>query len=297
MARTDFRPGFIGLGIIGTALSTNLLADGYEVIGFDVDPARIAEHVDRGGRPARDVAGVAADADVIFVAVATTNVLAGVAGELAAAPRNDDAVVVDLGTLPLAEKVEARDILGAADVTLLDCTISGTGAQAAARDLVFMASGDPDTIERIQPLLAELGREVYDVGAFGNGIKMKFIANHLVAVHNTAAAEALVLAERSGLDLDQVLDVIGSGAGSSRMFEVRGPMIAHRAYQDPTARVSLFAKDIALIAQHAGDVDSPTPLFDVTAQLYRAAVDGGLGDYDAAAVVEAIEARANPASG
>lgn len=281
--------GFVGLGIIGSALSANLIDDGVAVVGFDVDESLGAALARRGGRRARDVGEVAVAADVVMVAVASTGVLPVVASEIAASGRTDLAVV-DLGTLPLAEKLAARDILAAAGIPLLDCTISGTGAQAVARDLVFMASGDAATVAEVTPLLMTLGREVHDVGEFGNGIRMKLVANHLVAAHTAAAAEALLLAERAGLDLAQVLEVVGAGAGTSRMFEVRGPMIAGRSYgTDVTARVSLFRKDLRLITEFADAVGAVTPLLDTTRSLYEAAAEQGLSDQDAAAVHAVLE--------
>lgn len=281
--------GFVGLGIIGSALSANLIDDGVAVVGFDVDESLGAALARRGGRRARDVGEVAVAADVVMVAVASTGVLPVVASEIAASGRTDLAVV-DLGTLPLAEKLAARDILAAAGIPLLDCTISGTGAQAVARDLVFMASGDAATVAEVTPLLMTLGRAVHDVGEFGNGIRMKLVANHLVAAHTAAAAEALLLAERAGLDLAQVLEVVGAGAGTSRMFEVRGPMIAGRSYgTDVTARVSLFRKDLRLITEFADAVGAVTPLLDTTRSLYEAAAEQGLSDQDAAAVHAVLE--------
>ena len=280
--------GFVGLGIIGGALSTSLLAAGHQVVGFDVDERRVAEHVGRGGASAAGISEVGERCDVVFIAVASTGLLPAIASDLAAC-RRPELVVVDIGTLPLAEKLRAHATLADVGTVLLDCTISGTGAQARAKDLVFMASGDTGTIARLRPLLLDMGRVVYDVGPFGNGIRMKLIANHLVAVHNVAAAEALLLAERAGLDLAQVLEVVGSGAGTSRMFEVRGPMIAERSYSEPTAKVSMFLKDITLIAELAADVGAPTPLFDVAARLYEATMAAGLGDHDAAAVHAVLE--------
>ncbi len=283
----------LGLGIIGGALAANLLADGHTVSGYDPDPERVGAFVAGGGLAKAGPEAVGAAADVVFVAVATEGILPGICASLAASSRRAQ-IVVDVGTLPLVDKERARSALGSVGVSLLDCPISGTGRQAAARDIVFMASGDPDAIASVEPLLASLARSVHHVGNFGNGIRMKLIANHLVAIHNVAAAEALVLAERSGLDLGAVLEVIADGAGTSRMFEERGPMMAEGGYEVPSARVSLFLKDLSLITDLARSRGAATPLLDSAAAIYREAARRGLGERDAAAVHAVLEAMANP---
>ncbi len=283
----------IGLGIIGGALGANLAADGHTVSGYDPDPERVGAFVATGGVAEPGPEAVGAAADVVFVAVATEGILPGICASLAASGRRVQ-IVVDVGTLPLADKERARSSLGAVGIPLLDCPISGTGGQAASRDIVFMVSGDPDAIASIEPLLATLARSVHDVGAFGNGLRMKLIANHLVAIHNVAAAEALVLAERSGLDLEAVLAVVADGAGTSRMFEERGPMMTEGGYDVPSARVSLFVKDLSLITDLARSGGAATPLLDSAAVIYREAARRGLGERDAAAVHAVLDAMATP---
>jgi putative dehydrogenase len=117
---------------------------------------------------------------------------------------------------------------------------------------------------------------------------MKFVANLLVAVHNVAAAEAFVLARKAGLDLQTMYDVIGSGAGTSRMFELRGPMMAAGRYDQPGITGRLFQKDLGIIADFARSLDCPTPLFSTATQLYADALTLGLGDQEAAAVHAAL---------
>ena len=183
--------------------------------------------------------------------------------------------VVETSTLSLDDKLEVERILREAGHTALDCPMSGTGAQAAVKDIVVYASGDPTAIERLRPAFAAFTRKVFDLGAFGNGSKMKFIANHLVAIHNAAAAEAMVLAMKAGLDANRVVEVIGSGAGTSRMFELRAPMMAANNYLPATARLAIFKKDLMVIGEFASGLACPTPLFDLSASLYRGALAMG----------------------
>jgi 3-hydroxyisobutyrate dehydrogenase-like beta-hydroxyacid dehydrogenase len=278
--------GLIGLGIIGTAFARHLLADGDQVVGFDILPERRAALAGMGGIAAASPREVADQTEVILTAVASLGALESIASGPEGLIRSGRRgfVVAEVSTLPIAEKESVRGALEAAGIPMLDCTISGTGLQAEARQLVFMASGDPDAIVAVTPVLQRLGKAVYDVGAFGNGSKMKFVANLLVAVHTVSTAEALLLAERAGLDLDKVMEVIGSGVGSSRMWEIRAPLMVQRRFQPPAAKVSQFVKDTHLITDFARSIGVPTPLLDQANALYEQALDQGLADWEAAAV-------------
>jgi L-threonate 2-dehydrogenase len=278
--------GFIGLGTMGSALSGHLIQAGYEVTGYDTDPSRLAEHAERGGATATSPAEAVAEADLVVTSLPSTealwDVLRGDRG-LAAQPRSG-LIVVETSTLSVEVKEAARDFLAGHGKAMLDCPLSGTGAQARRKDLVAYVSGASEAKTRAGPLLTAMTRGWYDVGAFGNGSRMKVIANLLVAVHNLAAAEALVLAERAGLDLQTVLAAVADGAGTSRMFEVRGPLMAVGNYAGPGMRTRVFAKDLEIIDAFARGLDSPTPLFSLATAFYRAALAQGHGHEDTACV-------------
>ena len=198
-------------------------------------------------------------------------------------------IVVELSTLGIADKLRFEAILQAAGHIALDCPLSGTGAQARNRDLVVYASGDSHAIERCMSLFADFAKQSADLGRFGNGSRMKFVANHLVAIHNVATAEAMILAERAGLDPKMVVDMIGPGAGGSRMFQMRAPMMVERVYEPATMKVSTWKKDMAIIAEFADEVGCATPLFTLTQPVYSEAMAMGLGDQDTAAVFEVLK--------
>ncbi len=167
---------------------------------------------------------------------------------------------------------------------MLDCTVSGTGAQARVKDLVFYASGDPAAVRRLRPLFAALGRGVYDLGAFGNGSKMKYVANLLVAIHNVAAAEAMVLGMKAGLDPRRVYELANAGAGQSRMFEMRGPMMVAADYRQPTMTIKVWQKDMQVIGDFARSIGVAVPVFRATEPVYDRALRSGHGGDDTAAV-------------
>ncbi len=281
--------GFIGLGVMGSALSAHLLAAGWQVAGYDIDPAALAAHQDRGGTGVASSAEVARHAEIVVTSLPTAQALRDVTRELAAHPGR---VVIETSTLPVPVKEEARNFLAERGAVLLDCPLSGTGGQARNKDVVAYLSGPADAKARAEPVLRAMTRGIHDVGEFGNGSAVKFIANLLVAVHNTAAAEALVLAERAGLDLATVLAAVSDGAGTSRMFEVRGPAMAAADYSGPGVRTSVFGKDLDIIAGFARDVGSPTPLFALASAFYTAALAQGRADEDAACVHAVLRAMA-----
>jgi putative dehydrogenase len=283
--------GFIGLGTMGSALSAHLLAAGFEVDGYDIDPARLADHAGRGGAAAAGPAGAAARAGIVVTSLPTAAALIDVAAGLAASARQG-LVVIETSTLPLADKRQARDALAGHGIVLLDCPLSGTGGQALTKDVVAYLSGPAEAKARALPVLAAMTRGVHDVGEFGSGSAVKFIANLLVAIHNVAAAEALVLAERAGLDLAAVLTAVADGAGSSDMFEVRGPAMAAGDYSGPGVTTTVFDKDLQIIAGFARQTGTPTPLFTMATSFYTAALAQGHADDDTACVHAVLRSMA-----
>jgi L-threonate 2-dehydrogenase len=285
--------GVIGLGIMGGAIARNLAAAGWHVVGYDIDAEPCAQAAAAGVTLGTSAADVAASAPTILTSLPTPAALSAVVHEIAGAglpPR----LLLEVSTFTLGDKIAAERALREAGHELLDCPLSGTGAQAKVKDLVVYASGSSAAIARLQPLFADFARQAHDLGAFGNGTKMKFVANLLVAIHNVATAEAFVLGMKAGLDPGQIFDLISVGAGSSRIFELRGPMMAQNRYDgdNVTMKVSVWQKDMAVIGDFARSLNCPTPLFSATMPIYAAAMSTGHAAHDTAAVCAVIEAMA-----
>jgi 3-hydroxyisobutyrate dehydrogenase-like beta-hydroxyacid dehydrogenase len=284
--------GVVGLGIMGGAIARNLVVAGWRVLGYDIDAARTREAKAAGVETAADAAGLAVTAPTIITSLPTPAALDATVQAIATAkpPRR---VVVEASTFALDDKARAEAALRAHGHVLLDCPVSGTGAQAKTKDLVIYASGDTDCIAALQPLFADFSRQAHDLGAFGNGTKMKFVANLLVAIHNVATAEAFVLGMKAGLDPRQIYDLIRSGAGNSRVFELRGPFMAQNRYDgdNVTMKVSMWQKDMRVIGDFARKAGCPTPLFSATEPIYAAAMSSHAGE-DTAAVCAVLEAMA-----
>src|SRR5436190_8033666 len=282
--------GIVGLGIMGGAIAKNLSAAGWQVIGFDIAKDRCDEAKAAGVEIARNAAAVAAKAANILVSLPKPEALIATVETIieATLPRR---VIAELSTFSLDDKGEAEAALRAAGHVMLDCPLSGTGAQARTKDLVVYASGDAQAIHAMMPVFADFSRQAHDLGAFGNGMKMKFVANLLVAIHNVASAEAMVLGIKAGLDPAQIFKLIQAGAGNSRVFELRAPMMVQDNYggENLTMRVSTWQKDMKVIGEYAASVGCPTPLFSACEPIYRAALSTGFADQDTAAVCAVLE--------
>jgi putative dehydrogenase len=291
MKQTGQAVGIIGLGIMGGAIARNLVAKGWNVAGSDTDPERCDEGRANGVAIAANTAAVAERAEIILMSLPSPAAVHAVVSEIIAA-KAPKRIIVELSTLALADKLAMRDALAAAGHTGLDCPLSGTGAQAQTGDLVVYASGDKEAIETCRALFADFSRKTADLGEFGNGSKMKYVANHLVAVHNVATAEAMVLGMKAGLDPQTIIEVISAGAGNSRVFELRAPLMAERKYEPPTMRITTWKKDLDVIGGYAGELGVPLPTFDATLALYSAAKSMGYGGQDTGSICAVLEAMA-----
>jgi len=278
--------GVIGLGIMGSAMSANLVKAGFDVRGYDIVASRRAGLRRAGGKPAASLSGI--KAPVLITSLPSAAALHSVCERLSGRGR----VVVETSTLPIEDKVKARDALKRKGITLLDCPLSGTGAQAKTGDLVVFGSGDKSAFSKTTSILKGFSRAHHYLGEFGNGSKMKYVANLMVAIHNVSAAEAFVLGMKAGLSPKMIYEVQANGAGTSRMFQVRGPMMVAGRYRDVTMKNEVWQKDMKIIGEFAAKLGAPTPLFNASAAVYNAAMAQGYARQDTGAVCAVIEAMA-----
>jgi 3-hydroxyisobutyrate dehydrogenase-like beta-hydroxyacid dehydrogenase len=291
MRNSDKTVGIVGLGIMGGAFARNLVAAGFHVIGFDIDPAARRAAGTAGVELTADAAAVARAAPVIITSLPNPAALQATVAEIVAAklPRR---TIIEASTFTLADKLAAEQALTRAGHIALDCPVSGTGAQAKVKDLVIYASGEPRAIAKLKPVFLGFGRAVHDLGAYGNGSRMKYVANLLVAIHNVASAEAMVLGIKSGLDPQRIFELVKAGAGNSRVFELRAPMMVADRYEDASMKIKVWQKDLAVIGEHAAQLGVPTPLMSATLPIYAAAMSMGHAAHDTAAVCAVLEEMA-----
>lgn len=282
--------GVIGVGIMGSAMASNLLQAGHRVTGFDVDATRTAGLVDRGLLVAPGAVDVAATSEIVIFSLPSSEALRAVTEDLSGS-MFPGLVVLETGTLPIADKEQARHALKSSGIELMDVPMSGTGLQAKDGTLVVFASGSRRGFDHASPVFEAIGRSAHYLGDFGNGSKMKYIANLLVAVHNLATAEAHALGIAAGMDPVDVQRVMEDGVGSSKIFEIRGPMMVADDYP-PAARLDIILKDAHLISDYARTVGAPTPLLEAALGVYEEASAAGLGGLDAAALCRFLEQSA-----
>lgn len=287
----------VGLGIMGSAYAKNLIAGGAAVAGTDpLDSARAALTA-AGGTAHEGIGPWVRDADLILLSLATPGALHRVAADLAEqiAPGQ---IVAETGTFSLDDKHAVRAVIDGAGGVTLDCTISGTGAQARAKDLVMMTSGPEEAVRRIEPILAAFTKATLFAGAFGNGARLKYVANLAVALHNCAAAETLHYARSHGLPDDLVYRMLSTGAGQSRMLDLRMPMMIAGDYRPATANMSMFEKDFSIIGADIAAQGVATPMFDAVREIYDIAYAELAADLDTAGVYEVYrEGRLDPDRG
>jgi 3-hydroxyisobutyrate dehydrogenase-like beta-hydroxyacid dehydrogenase len=289
--KTKGTVGVIGLGIMGGAFAKNLVAAGWRVIGYDISAAKRRQAKRAGVELVNDAAEVAAEAPIILTSLPKPQALMDTVQRVAAAKLKGK-VVAEMSTFTISDKEKAERVLRKAGHIMIDCPVSGTGSQAKNRDLVFYASGDAKATARLRPVLMGFGRNVFNVGQFGNGSRMKYVANLLVAINNVASAEAMVLGMKAGLDPRMIVDLVTAGAGNSRVFELRAPMMAKGRYDDVTMKISVWDKDMQVIGDYARKIRVPTPIFNATKGIYVKAMKSGLGSRDTAAVCAVLEKMA-----
>ena len=283
--------GVVGLGIMGGAFARNLVAAGWRVVGYDVDAARRRAMARAGVEIAQDAKTLAAEVRTIITSLPKPAALDATVKAIIDASVGRR-VIVEMSTFAIDDKVDAERALRKAGHVMLDCPVSGTGAQAKVKDLVIYASGERQAIRRLRPLFAAFARAAHDLGAFGNGSRMKYVANLLVAINNVASAEAMVLGLKAGLDARTVFEMVTSGAANSRVFELRAPMMVRNRYDDPSMKISVWQKDMSVIGEFARSLRCPTPMFDATVPIYDEAMRSGHAEQDTAAVCAVLEMMA-----
>ncbi len=282
--------GIVGLGLLGHAIASRLIKAGHTVIGFDVLPDRVSALTAMGGTPASSAAAVAQSAEAVCTllpSLATAEAAILGAGGILAGARPDLAVIQMSTISPTLTERLAREVT-ARGLGFLDCPVSGTSSMVERGDGIFFVGGDRALFERWQPVLESVLARAVLVGRVGQAMVLKLVANLLVALNSAAAAEALTLARKAGLDLSLALDVLNASAAASSMLKVRGPMIVRGEFP-AQMKLDLFMKDIHLMQEAATAVGAPLPFTDLAERLYAAAQAQGHGGEDLAVVVTALD--------
>ena len=290
-----FDIGIVGMGVLGSAIAGNMAAGQAGVLGYDIseDACRAAEK--DGVAIAPSLRKIAEECQVVFTCLPNADALKAALSDDQGltAVDHEGQIIVDLSTLAIEDKVTFRKICESRGRRAVDCPVSGNRIMALQKGLTAFCSGDRTDFAAIESSLNLFCKKVHYVGAFGCGSKVKFCGNILNLVHNTVAAEVMVLAMKSGLDPKMFHEVISGSGSSSAMFEVRGALMVDNDYTKEGMNFSVPIKDSRIISDHAASLNCPIPLYQTALQYYHAAVAQGFGHLDAAAVCKVMEQAAN----
>jgi len=287
--------GFIGLGVLGSAIAQNFVTGGLSVVGFDVSAEACAHAQEIGVSVLDTSAQVSEQASVVFTclpsAQALNIALNGQHGLLRSNAKGQ--CIVEMSTLSVADKTAFARTCEEHGRNPIDCPVSGNRIMALNKKLTAFFSGEESDFRNLRAVLELTCSKTHYVGEFGNGIKIKLCGNILNLVHNSVAAEAMVLAMKSGLDPKMFHDVISGSGSSSAMFEVRGALMVEEDYKKEGMNLSVPLKDAQIISDYAAGLYCPIPIYQVALQNYYAAAAQGHANEDAAAVCQVMERAAN----
>ena len=282
--------GLIGLGAMGGSYAKHLLASGYQVFGVDPDKNNRNLFSSLGGLIFDNIYDLTKKCKIVILSLPTVPIFKDVIKEI----ENNKSlletkIIIDMNTISLEDKLEAKNKLKKFKIELIDAPVSGTGAQAKLKDLVVMSSGSKKVVSECECIFNSFARKHMYVGVFGNGIKFKILANLLVTVHNTVTAEALLLGQKAGLDENMIYNVLNAGAATSVMLDKRMPLMINKQYEPATASMRIFLKDIDVISQFLKSNNLKSPTFEAAADVYNKSKENIPITYDTAAIFEQLK--------
>jgi 3-hydroxyisobutyrate dehydrogenase len=280
--------GLIGIGKIGLPIAQNLIKSGYRVLGYR--RSAMSDFEKAGGVPARSPAEVGAQAEIVLTCLpsadALDEVIAGKDGLVQSARPGQ--IVIELGSHLIPEKQRQIAPLAAKGAIFLDGEVGGTPGMVTARKAVVYLAGDEAAAKRAEPVMRGISDIYHYFGPFGAASKVKLINNLLVTIHIAAAAEAMALGVRAGVDTDKMIKAVAAGSGGSAQFAIRAPWMAERRFLPAHGNVPGLSHYFELVGAMADDAGVATPLFDRAIELYELCTKMGLGELDHAVMIDVI---------
>lgn len=281
--------GLIGLGAMGGAYAKHLLKNNFKCFGIDLDKNNILKFIQLGGQEIT-YDELFNKVDIVLTSLPSLIAYKDVLNNLKRLGKNNSKkIILDMNTISIDDKNMFKNEINGLNIDMLDSPVSGTGAQAWEADLTVFASGSKELIDKCMNIFKAFSKEVINVGSFGNGMKFKILANLLVTIHNTAAAEALRLGELAGLDKDMIYKVLGNSAATSVMLQKRMPLMINKNYEPPTASFNIFLKDVDIIRNFIKNNNVTLPTFEGSAKIYDKAEKTLSKNWDTASVYEVLK--------
>ncbi|MEE8305427.1 MAG: NAD(P)-dependent oxidoreductase [Candidatus Tectomicrobia bacterium] len=285
--------GIVGVGLLGSAVASRLLQSGFEVTGYDTRPETMAALRPQGLRAAGSIADTAAGMDAVFTILPSLEsveaVIGGPGGLVESSPR--ETLLIQMSTISPDLTRRLHEMAMARGLGFLDAPISGTSAMVSRGDCTILVGGDPQHVQSCRPVFDAIAQRTVQVGTAGMASLAKLVTNLLVALNTAALAEALVLGGKGGLDFATMLDAMQGTAASSRMMEIRGPLMAADEFP-AQMKLDLFLKDLRLMLEAGQNLGVPLPLTSTAQQLYTAAGNTGAGQLDLAVIIKSLEQMA-----
>jgi len=290
--RANSNIGLIGLGLVGTAIAERLLAEHFDVIGFDIEPAKCKNLAKLGGKAVDNPAQVAEQADRVILSLTDTRIVIKVvegpdgileAGKL---PK----YIIDTTTGDPDETAALTQRLKEKDIYLLDAPFSGSSQQVRDKEITFMIGGERQAYEKCRDIFQTLGKNVFYLGDSGNGSKAKLAGNLILGLNRLALAEGLVFAGKLGLDPKVFLELLKVSPAYSAAMDTKGKKMLDRDFATQ-ARLRQHQKDVSIILKYSEKLGQELPLSNVHLDVLKKAIEAGDGDLDNSAVIREIERR------
>jgi 3-hydroxyisobutyrate dehydrogenase-like beta-hydroxyacid dehydrogenase len=282
--------GLVGVGLMGSAMSEQLIGAGYEVQGFDIDAKRLNDLEERGGVAVSSPGAAIEGARAVILSLMTSNVIEevcfGAGGIVEAKP--SDLLVIDTSTSRPEDSVANAEKLREKGVAFVDASLSGSSPMIRTKNIVAMVGGEKADYERAKPILEKFARSVYHLGANGAGARTKLIVNLILGLNRMAVAEGLCLGMKSGMDMEILLTVLKDSFAYSKAMENRGERMINADYDDPMSRLFQHHKDVGLMLEQGQNLGSPMPLLSALKQVLVSAEATGLGQLDTSSIIEVL---------
>ena len=284
------RIAIVGVGLLGSAVASRLLAGGFAVTGYDSRPEQLRGLAPRGLRPASSPKDAVSGADAVFTILPSLEtverVILGPEGLLQSLPRA--ATLIQMSTISPTLTRRLGEAAASAGIGFLDAPMSGTSAMVERGDCTIFAGGDAALVDACRPLFAAIAKRTVHVGPIGSASLAKLATNLLVGLNTAALAEALVLGVKGGLTPQALLDILKDSAAASKMVDIRGPLMVEHRF-DPQMKLDLFLKDFRLMLEEAQRLGVALPLTSLTQQICAATAAAGRGGEDLAALITTLE--------
>ena len=290
---TDRKPvGLIGIGLLGQAFAHRLLAAGFAVVGFDVDPAKNAKLAQLGGGGAASAAEVARRCDPVVLAVFSADQVEHVIERelLPALGEGSGKIVLCASTCDPDRIAALGGRVAMRGLQLLETPVSGASGQVSRGEGVGLIGGDAEIVRAAEPVLRALFASYFHIGKIGDGGRAKLAVNLILGLNRLALAEGLVFAERLGLDPEAFLKVARSSAAYSQVMDVKGSKMVRNEFA-AEGRVTQHLKDVHLMLEQAQRLKQRLPLLEIHAEVLEACIGQGEGDFDNSAVIREIRRR------